>query len=185
LAGYDVQQYEVYADESSAAAAVTNALSFVFHSLPGTSHSFRLAYKLSDGRTSPISESATGVTWGEDADFDGLPDDWQQRYWGVASERPGPAVDSDGDGATNLQEFLAGTDPTDASSVLRTRVISSSQGWRLEWNTQPGFIYQVQGSTDINTWNNVGTPRFAAGGTDSIAVETNSEVSLYRVLRIR
>jgi hypothetical protein len=186
MAGYDVDHYEIYADEASTPLLATNNLSLAFPSLPGTSHSFRLAYKLSDGRVSPISGSATGTAWGEDTNFDGLPDDWQQRYWGSnAANWPGPNVDSDGDGASNLQEFLAGTDPANPASVLRTSILSSSQGFRLSWNTQPGFIYQVQKSANINVWTDVDTPRFAVGGTDSIPVETNSEVSLYRVVRIR
>jgi hypothetical protein len=36
-------------------------------------------------------------------------------------------------------------------------------GWRLNWNTQPGLMYQVQTSTDFKTWTNLATVRLAAG----------------------
>jgi hypothetical protein len=49
-----------------------------------------------------------------DSDGSSLPDLWQQTYFGHLGVDP--SADSDGDGSTNLQEFLAGTDPTDASS---------------------------------------------------------------------
>lgn len=48
-----------------------------------------------------------------DADGDGLPDEWEARY-GLSSNNPADAnADTDGDGFTNLEEFLAKTDPTD------------------------------------------------------------------------
>ena len=56
----------------------------------------------------------------DDLDNDGLPDDWEQQ---IAQNDPNdnihtpadidPHADHDNDGATNLEEFLAGTDPTD------------------------------------------------------------------------
>ena len=50
-----------------------------------------------------------------DADGDGLPDEWEARY-GLSSNNPADAnADTDGDGFTNLEEFLAKTDPTDRS----------------------------------------------------------------------
>ncbi|WP_353567129.1 hypothetical protein [Haloferula sargassicola] len=47
-----------------------------------------------------------------DADGDGLPDPWEDRY-GLDSNNPGDAtVSSDDDSLTNLEEFALGTDPT-------------------------------------------------------------------------
>jgi hypothetical protein len=185
-AGLNVESYQLYVDGASTPTTVGGNMYSAAQLAAGTSHSFRLAYKLVDGRVSPLSPVVTGTTWGDDGNFDGLPDDWQALYWGSDSSKwPAASLDSDGDGATNLQEFLAGTNPIDAKSVLVTRITSSSQGQRLEWNTRAGLMFQVQTSTDFKTWSDLGSPRFAAGDTDSIPVSGNTEASFYRVVRMR
>jgi glucose/arabinose dehydrogenase len=50
-----------------------------------------------------------------DSDSDGLPDWWETAYFGNATAALAGA-DADGDGATNLQEYQAGTDPLSAAS---------------------------------------------------------------------
>jgi hypothetical protein len=153
---------------------------------PGSTHSFRLAYELADGTTSPWSEPAEGKTWSWDDNFDGLPDDWQSAFWGIDSALwPGPKADSDGDGASNQEEFLAGTDPLDGESVLKTRVVQTEQGLRLSWNAQPGYVYQVQVSTDVDRWNDLGGAQFAPGNTHSIPLEQSEGAAYYRVVRLR
>src|SRR5579883_3505281 len=44
----------------------------------------------------------------------GMPDSWQQAYFGNFDQNP--AGDYDGDGVSNLDEFLEGTDPTNPNS---------------------------------------------------------------------
>ena len=153
---------------------------------PGKGYFFYLAYRFTDGSRSPLSLAAKANTWGSDANFDGLPDTWQQIYWGFNPVVwASPNADSDGDGASNLNEFLTGTNPLDANSVLRTRLRFTPAGGRLSWNTEPGFIYQVQKSTHFSAWTNYGSPRFAAGTTDSVAVDALDRAEFYRVIRVR
>ena len=98
---------------------------------------------------------------------------------------PRPSDDSDGDGASNLQEFLAGTAPQEANSVMRVQLVSTAQGTRLSWNGQPGFIYQVQVSENLDFWTDFGSPRFAVGTTDSILVNGIGSAAYYRLIRLR
>jgi hypothetical protein len=98
---------------------------------------------------------------------------------------PKPTDDGDGDGATTLQEFLAGTAPTDPNSVMRVQLVATAQGARLSWNSQPGFVYQVQVSQDLGFWSNFGSERFAAGANDSILANGSGGAAYYRVVRLR
>lgn len=56
-----------------------------------------------------ISDCAT-----RDLDGDGLPDEWEFAHFGNLAQ--GADDDQDGDGATNMEEFRAGTDPANAGS---------------------------------------------------------------------
>lgn len=46
-----------------------------------------------------------------DADRDGMPDAWEQRYGFDPNNAADNVLDADGDGYTNVEEFLNGTDP--------------------------------------------------------------------------
>ena len=49
---------------------------------------------------------------GADGNFDGLPDEFELLYWGNATSGVTGVIDFDGDGLTNIEEFVGGTDPT-------------------------------------------------------------------------
>jgi hypothetical protein len=186
LAGFSIAQYEVYADGAAAATAVvTNTWWTMTGLAPASTHSFQIAYVLTDGRRSPLSAATSASTYGGGATWGGIPQEWMLKYFGSDMfSWPSPFADSDGDGASNYNEFLAGTDPTSANSVLKIRLQPTSQGLFLNWNTQPGLIYQVQTSTNMRNWTTLGEPRFAAGSVDSMNVGGGA-ANYYRVLRLR
>ncbi|MHB1306185.1 MAG: thrombospondin type 3 repeat-containing protein [Limisphaerales bacterium] len=187
LSGFtETVTYLLYVDDSVVPLELNGSLRVLADLDPGSSHSVRLAFKLGDGSVSPKSASVSAKTWGRDTNFDGLPDDWQTGYWGVDKTKwPKPQVDSDNDGASNLEEFLAGTNPTDGDSVLRTTIVPSSQGLIFSWNSEPGCFYQVQSSTDLEGWLDLGGPRFAVTRITSFIIPTSNSVSYYRIIRIR
>ncbi len=99
-----------------------------------------------------------------------------------------PGVDSDGDGASDAAEELAGTDPQDAASYLR--IVSVSGGvseFTLEWPSVEGRRYLVDRSETMapGTWQEIGNVTGDASGmasfTDNEGVETASGVLCYRV----
>ncbi len=74
---------------------------------------------------------------------------WQVLYFGSTSI-PSAASDADpdGDGMTNMDEFLAGTDPTDSSSALRiTSIAREGVDIRVTWATGVGKTNALQFTT--------------------------------------
>ncbi|QQL44940.1 sialate O-acetylesterase [Sulfuriroseicoccus oceanibius] len=67
-----------------------------------------------------------------DADKDGLPDLWEDRYYGSLTGASATA-DDDADGRNNLDEYTADTNPTDSNSTLTvTSTVNSAEGtWNL------------------------------------------------------
>jgi hypothetical protein len=186
LAGYTGVRYELLVDSASEPVVVEGNSFVVAQLSAGSSHTIKLAYRLSDGRRSSFSESTTGKTWSDDENFDGLPDDWQSGFWGANRAKWAAAsLDSDGDGASNIQEFLAGTNPLEEKSVLSLQIVPGGQGSLVQWNTQPGSIYQVQMTSDFTTWADASGLRLATGATDSIPAVGDAGVSYYRVVRQR
>ena len=109
---------------------------------PGSEYSFRVAYLTEEGQRSDLSGYGVNKTWGRDYNGDGLPDDWQRLYFGSNSLNwANSTIDSDGDGATNMEEFIAGTDPSDIADMLALEFVKLDRGQRLQWNCKIGSIW--------------------------------------------
>jgi hypothetical protein len=82
----------------------------------------------------------------EDSDGDGLPDWWESMH-GPNGTSLLPGIDADGDGMTNQEEFLAGTDPFNPASVLALDLQLTAPGHDsplLIWAGVSGRVYRVQ-----------------------------------------
>jgi hypothetical protein len=105
-------------------------------------------------------------------------DDWELTHFGLTGVDP--KADYDGDGMTNLEEYLAGTNPLDAQSffVITGHLLNPDLGMLVEWSGQPGVRYTVQRSRDLTAWTNLATEIVAQPGAaqarfiDSSAVGT-------------
>jgi len=76
---------------------------------------------------------------------------WALQY-GLPTDGSADFVDSDGDGMNNWQEFIAGTNPTNAASVLMmtSAVPLPSQNWVIvRWQSVNTRTYYLQRSTNL------------------------------------
>jgi hypothetical protein len=82
----------------------------------------------------------------------GIPIGWEIMYFGSTNAVNGGALDDwDHDGMNNLQEYLAGTNPTNASSRLQVSNFGAQGGtnFAIQWSSVPGKRYAIQTSTNL------------------------------------
>jgi hypothetical protein len=87
-----------------------------------------------------------------DGNGDGLPDVWQIRYFGcVTCPAAAPGNDADGSGFSNLQEYLAGTDPTNPAAAFRiTSVLTTGSDLLITWTMGPGKTNALQSTSGVD-----------------------------------
>jgi hypothetical protein len=94
------------------------------------------------------------------------------------------SFDSDGDGASDRDEHLAGTDPTNALSVLKI-ILSATNQTVLTFIAQSNLSYSVQWRTNVfvPTWKNL-TSVTATASVRTILVDTATAPAAERYFRV-
>jgi hypothetical protein len=94
------------------------------------------------------------------------------------------AADQDGDGESNANEQVAGTDPLSAASVFRVTGIARDGGTvEVTFTSVAGRIYQLETSTTLEagSWSDTGDLFEAEGSSSTIAVPAEGGRRFYRV----
>lgn len=101
-------------------------------------------HAISGANANPISVSVTATSMAldeGDLDGDGIHNSWEKSL----GSRP-DAADSDMDGQSDVEEFIAGTSPTNASSLVRVTGISIAgpDSISVAWESVTGRVYRIE-----------------------------------------
>jgi hypothetical protein len=118
---------------------------------------------------------------------DGLPIAWLLQNFGTTNINAN--ADPTGKGNTIGQDYLAGTDPNNANSVLRITAESFAPGGinaNLTWNSVPTRFYYLQKNPDLapTNWTDSGLGLIspsAGSSTEDGFMDTNAPARFYRV----
>jgi len=125
-----------------------------------------------------------------DIDGNGIADAWELQYFGQYGIDPDG--DADGDGMSNLREYYAGTNPTNAASAFRLlSATKTNNNIRLDWTAVGGHSYVVQVATNspsgaITNFIDL-SPLIAVGGSNETTTNyihfgaATNRASYYRV----
>ncbi len=110
------------------------------------------------------------------SDTDGIPDWWRLAYFGHALGQAGDnsrgSDDADGDGVSNLKEYLPGTDPLNPASFFKViSVAPAGSDIQVSCSSVTARSYQLQRRDSLDAssaWTNIGPALPGNGGTLTI-----------------
>jgi hypothetical protein len=103
-----------------------------------------------------------------DYDGDGLPTDWENDNGlddTIATGINGPTGDPDADGLSNMVEYIFGTRAKTYNSAPPVSIARGGGVTGISFGTLPGRRYQLLTSSDLSSWQNLGTVLDTAGAS--------------------
>ncbi|HTI70662.1 MAG TPA: chitobiase/beta-hexosaminidase C-terminal domain-containing protein, partial [Candidatus Limnocylindria bacterium] len=133
----------------------------------------------------PISESVVTTFLRVYAfDNDGIAADWRLRFFGPGyptNPLAAASADPDGDGANNLKEYQAGSNPLDSSSVPLLLAVRLAP--IISWDSISNVVYRVQRRILSETnWVDLAPDVVATGSMSSYVDRDAVKSALYRVI---
>ena len=153
-----VAGYTIYREGAEIASTDTSSYSDIGLSA-SSSYAYSLAAFDAAGNYSNQSAAVTATTApAPEVDADNLPDDWEIQYFGgINAVNGGETEDFDGDGSSNYDEWLAGTDPSDATDLLELKPVVG-----VSWKSVRDRSYEIDYSD--NNWKTFVTSETLLGG---------------------
>lgn len=112
-------------------------------------------------------------------------EDWIVAIWGSIGAYPGDGVDSDVDGYLNVEEFIAGTNPTDDTSFFEVNNLTASGSPSVVITPSvTGRVYDVEATANLiaGSWTVIATNVPGTGTSLSIPDTAGATSQSYRVV---
>jgi len=154
---------------------------------PTSGSSYDMIYaRYSDGANSSPFVMIQVLSFNADSYSEGIPDWWRRSYFGSANPSAGTkhhaADDCDGDGFSNLEEYLLGSNPTNRASNLRITSFGTSS---IQWQAKGYEVYEVLGSSNFINWTRAMNPQVPTNSAGTATGCVNgSPRQFFRVRRV-
>jgi lysophospholipase L1-like esterase len=127
---------------------------------------------------SGVPSLGVALTMLPDFDADGMADAWEAQFGFDTNNVADALLDSDGDRMSNRDEYLSGTNPTDAGSVMKL-TFAATNAALLEFVARSNIAYSIQFRTNLlaGSWNKL-TNLNAQSQTRTVQVNTVSSPAL-------
>lgn len=88
---------------------------------------------------------------------DGMDDAWQVRHFGMNNPAASPNANPDNDGADNLREYVADTNPTNSKSIFQILDITNHSAFSLFFQSSANRNYTLYVTTNLTSgaWTNI------------------------------
>ncbi len=184
----------VSGSSSNSALVPTNNFSFTVSGsnasviiFPATNQSGVTTVTLSVSDGIDTTDTSFIITVLADSDHDGIPDVYEVAHGMNANDPADAALDFDGDGLSNLQEYLAGTDPNDSSNYLRIVTVTIvGDDLQVGFTSIAGKSYRVERADDVTggMWLQVEDNIPGTGGI-VVVTDTAGSYPAQRAYRVR
>lgn len=125
-----------------------------------------------------------GQSMPPDLDGDGLPSAWEFEHFGNVTNAV-PGVDSDGDGYSNLEEYVADTLPTDPNSFPRIAEFHHNPHIRIYFLTSSNRVYDVEALDAVGADDGFNLVTGLPGDGSMMSVEDPAPDAPTRYYRVR
>ena len=98
--------------------------------------------------------------WKYDSDIDGMKDAWESRHGLNPTNSEDASLDNDNDGAANLNEYIADTNPTNDTDYFHIAGISNLPPIMVYFQSSTSRMYSLEGRDELMTtcrWSIVGS----------------------------